>query len=225
MYIDRVSDRLMEKHLGTGKAPPEVHLVAQVRTATTLGQLDRRRRNVVLQFLTTAGLINRAESQDGPVESLLSGANLRWIDLSEALLARADLHRADLTGTDLRAANLGGANLIEAHLHQAILSEADLRAANLYKADLRGAKLSGATLQGANLTGADLTGAVVTGEKLNTTVSLAEATLHASTMLPDHFKGRTLHSEQVAAIILPEGAMMANERKTTTNHEEIRRWV
>ena len=26
-------------------------------------------------------------------------------------------------------------------------------------------------------------------------------------------------------VIVTEGAMMANERKTTTNHEEIRRWV
>jgi uncharacterized protein YjbI with pentapeptide repeats len=252
-YIDRVSELLMEKQLGTDKSPPEARHVAQVRTTTTLGQLDRRR-NVVLRFLTTAGLINRAESQDGPVASLLSGANLRWIDLSEALLSGADLHSADLTGTDLRAAHLGGANLIEAHLRQAILSEADLseadlggavmqraelhgadlsganllaanllaanlggadlhgavlrgavlyeanlrnanlsqadlRGANLYKADLRGAKLGGATLHGANLTEADLTGAVVTGEQLNTTVSLAGATLRDSSTLPDDFKG------------------------------------
>src|SRR5918912_693578 len=151
MYIDRVSDRLMEKHLGTGKAPPEVHLVAQVRTATTLGQLDRRRRNVVLQFLTTAGLTHGVESQDGPVESLLSGANLRWIDLSEALLAGADLHKADLTGTDLRAANLVAANLLAANLDGADLHGAVLHGAVLYEANLRKANLSNAGLRGVNL--------------------------------------------------------------------------
>jgi uncharacterized protein YjbI with pentapeptide repeats len=196
-YIDRVSELLMDKQLGTDKSPPEARLVAQVRTTTTLGQLDRRRRNVVLRFLTTAGLINRAESRDGPVESLLSGANLRWIDLSEALLAGADLQRADLTGTDLRAAILGGANLIEAHLRRAILSEADLSEADLggavmQRAELRGADLRGANLLAANLLAADLRGADLHGAVLRGAV-LYEANLRQANLSNTDLRGVNLY--------------------------------
>jgi uncharacterized protein YjbI with pentapeptide repeats len=196
-YIDRVSELLMEKQLGTDKSPPEARLVAQVRTTTTLGQLDRRRRNVVLRFLTTAGLINRAESQDGPVESLLSGANLRWIDLSEALLPGADLQKADLTGTDLRAAILGGANLIEADLRRAILNEADLSDANLggavmQRAELRGADLRGANLVAANLVAANLGGADLHGADLHGAV-LYEANLVAANLSDADLRGVNLY--------------------------------
>ena len=197
MYVDRMSDLLTEKHLGTDKSPPEVRLVAQVRTTTTLGQLDRRRRNVVLRFLTTAGLIARAESQDGPVESLLSGANMRWIDLSEALLAGADLQRADLTGTDLRAAILGGANLIEAHLRRAILSEADLSDADLGGAVMQRAELRGADLRGANLVAANLVAANLGGADLHRAVLrgavLYEANLVAANLSDADLRGVNLY--------------------------------
>jgi uncharacterized protein YjbI with pentapeptide repeats len=233
MYIDRVSELLTEKHLGTGKAPPEVHLVAQVRTATTLGQLDRRRRNVVLQFLTTAGLTHGVESQDGPVESLLSGANLRWIDLSEALLAGADLHRADLTGTDLRAANLGGANLSEAHLRGAILREADLVTANLggavlqraelRGADLRGANLLAANLLAANLDGADLHGAVLRGSVLYKAnlrkANLSEADLRGANLYKADLRGATLEGATLHGANLTgadlSGAVVTDEQLNT----------
>jgi uncharacterized protein YjbI with pentapeptide repeats len=196
-YIDRVSELLMEKKLGTEQSPPEARLVAQVRTTTTLGQLDRRRRNVVLRFLSTAGLINRAELQDRPVESLLSGANLRWIDLSEALLSGADLQRADLTGTDLRAAILGGANLIEAHLRRAILSEADLSDADLggavmQRAELRGANLHGANLVAANLVAANLGGADLHGAVLHGAV-LYEANLRKANLSDADLRGVNLY--------------------------------
>jgi uncharacterized protein YjbI with pentapeptide repeats len=232
-YIDRVSELLMEKQLGTDKSPPEARLVAQVRTTTTLGQLDRRRRNVVLRFLTTAGLINRAELQDGPVESLLSGANLRWIDLSEALLARADLQRADLTGTDLRAANLGGANLIEAHLSQAILREADLREADLggavvQRAELRGADLHRANLVAANLLAAnlgeaDLHGAVLRGAVLYeanlrqanlSDADLRGANLYKADLREAKLGGATLHGANLTGADL-SGAVVTGEQLNT----------
>ena len=89
-YVDRMSKLLIEKHLATRESSREVRLVARVLTTTTLRRLpDERRRNAVLRFLTAADLINTAESQDranaqdGPVESFLRGANLRWIDWSK----------------------------------------------------------------------------------------------------------------------------------------------
>jgi uncharacterized protein YjbI with pentapeptide repeats len=210
-YIDRVSELLIEKQLGTDKSPPEVRLVAQVRTTTTLGQLDRRRRNVVLRFLTTAGLINRAESQDGPVESLLSGANLRWIDLSEALLAGTDLQKADLTGTDLRAAILGGANLIEAHLRRAILSEADLSGADLggaimQRAELRGAHLRRANLVAANLVAANLVAADLHGAVLHGAV-LYEANLRKANLSDADLRGVNLYKADLCGAKL-DGATL-----------------
>ena len=61
----------------------------------------------------------------------LSGADLRWANLSGVDLSGVDLHRADLSGADLSWADL----------HRADLSGADLRGADLSWADLRGANL------------------------------------------------------------------------------------
>ena len=56
----------------------------------------------------------------------LSGANLRWANLSGA-----DLSGANLSGANLRWANLSGANLSGANLRWANLSGANLRRADL----------------------------------------------------------------------------------------------
>ena len=61
----------------------------------------------------------------------LIGADLRW----------ANLRWANLSGADLRWANLSGADLREANLRWANLSGADLRWADLIGADLREADL------------------------------------------------------------------------------------
>jgi hypothetical protein len=85
-YVDRMSQLLIEKHLATRESSREVRLVARVLTTTAFRQLDKSRRNTVLRFLIAADLITTAEvqdganAQDGPVESFLRGANLRWID-------------------------------------------------------------------------------------------------------------------------------------------------
>ena len=51
----------------------------------------------------------------------LSGADLRWANLSGADLSEADLRGANLRGANLRGADLGGANLREANLRGADL--------------------------------------------------------------------------------------------------------
>ena len=98
----------------------------------------------------------------------LSGANLRGADLSGANLSGANLRGADLRGANLRWANLSGANLRGANLRGANLRGANLRwadpsGANLRWANLSGADLSGANLRWANLSGADLSGANLSG--------------------------------------------------------------
>ena len=52
----------------------------------------------------------------------LSGADLRWADLSEATLSGAHLTGADLRWADLSEATLSGANLSEANLTGAIIA-------------------------------------------------------------------------------------------------------
>ena len=95
----------------------------------------------------------------------LSGANLRWADLSGADLSEANLRWADLSVADLSEANLRGADLRWANLSGANLSGANLRGADLSVADLRRADLRGADLSEANLSGADLRGANPSGAK------------------------------------------------------------
>ena len=91
---------------------------------------------------------------------MLANGNLKFMDLSGAILSGAILSRADLRGVDLRGADLRGADLSGADLRRAHLSGANLRGAKLQEAKLRRANLSGANLQGAKLRGAKLQGAI-----------------------------------------------------------------
>ena len=102
---------------------------------------------------------------DGGERANLSGANLRWADLSEASLSGAELRWADLSEANLRGADLSEADLRGASLSGAELRWADLRGANLSGADLRRANLRRADLSGADLRGADLRGANLSGAK------------------------------------------------------------
>jgi hypothetical protein len=138
-YLDRMTDLLLEKDLRTSQADDEAQAVARARTVTTLRQLDTARRDILLGFLSQAGLIGSKEAR----VRLLSRANL-----SEADLRWANLVGADLSWSDLRWADLSWALLIGA----------DLREASLYRANLIGANLRGADLRGASLGQTDLSG-------------------------------------------------------------------
>jgi len=84
--------------------------------------------------------------------SNLTGANLSFAALEEAMMVGTNLTEADLTGANLFGANLAGAILVGANLAGAILCEVDLTGA-----DLTGANLTGADLEDACLKGSDLT--------------------------------------------------------------------
>ena len=71
----------------------------------------------------------------------LSGANLRYANLSNADLSSANLRYANLSSANLSSANLSNANLSSANLSNANLIDANLSSANLCSANLSNAKL------------------------------------------------------------------------------------
>ena len=89
------------------------------------------------------------------------GSNLRFANLSKAILIKADLSGASLLGANLSGATLLGANLSKAKLPRVNLEDAQLQGANLSNAQLQGARLSSAMLVGANLVHAQLQGALL----------------------------------------------------------------
>ena len=84
--------------------------------------------------------------------SNLTGANLSFAALEEAMMVGTNLTEADLTGANLFGANLAGAILVGANLAGAILCEVDLTGADLTGANLTGADLEEACLEGTDLT-------------------------------------------------------------------------
>jgi uncharacterized protein YjbI with pentapeptide repeats len=177
IYLDRMSELLLEKKLGTSP-DEEVRNVARVRTLTTIGQLDTKRQNAVLTFLREANLVDPepgksivalSEAQLG--NAALSETNFSSIDLSLANLHGANLSNANLSNASLYGADLSEANLSNADLSEANLSEADLSEANLSEADLSEVNLHGAILSLANLNDADLSSA-----------DLSEANLHGANL-------------------------------------------
>jgi uncharacterized protein YjbI with pentapeptide repeats len=119
------------------------------------------------------GDISKLKSDIVLTQANLREADLTNADLSRAILRSADLRYANLANADLRGANLDSAKLRDAtledaNLDNACLDDAELLDANLEGvnlsnaqlifADLRGARLCKANLDGADLRWADLTG-------------------------------------------------------------------
>lgn len=88
-----------------------------------------------------------------------SGAWLKGVDLSSAMLRESRFNAANLSFATLSFANLAGADLSFANLQQARLNGANLTQANLSYAELRDADLRNADLSGAQLDTATLIGA------------------------------------------------------------------
>ncbi len=113
---------------------------------------------------------------DLPETKILTGVDLRGIDVSYAYLYPVDLCGADLTGAILKRTTIvhgrfAGANFSRSDLRDASLSQADLTGVNFYMARLDRCVLTGAILRRASLvrakllktalSGADLTGASI----------------------------------------------------------------
>jgi uncharacterized protein YjbI with pentapeptide repeats len=131
----------------------DARVAARQRTLEILRQLDKNRKRDLLRYLHEANLIKKEDpygTLEYPVigldEADLSGADLRYINLSgdalyganmrEADLRNANLSYTDMYGTDLGRANLRNTDLGSAYLKRANLRGADLTDANLADADL-----------------------------------------------------------------------------------------
>lgn len=154
-YLDRMADLLLKDKLRTSK-DREVRKVARIRTLTVLRGLDGRRKDLVLQFLQEADLINKEKTIINLGRADLNGAlvfigKLRNTNLSEAFLVEAVMNYADLSGANLAVADLHNANLQHANLADAAFYGANLIGANLSNARLKGAIFDNALLDSANL--------------------------------------------------------------------------
>ena len=157
-YVEQMNDLLIDKKLRENNSNPEVFIIAQLATATTLRELDVKRQDLLFQFLRTANLYNPPEEK---------GALLRGIVLNFADLNFADLNFANLNFANLSYAKLIQAKLIQAKLSHANLSHANLSQANLSQANLSQANLSQVNLKEANLKEADLSNVIgLTNEQI-----------------------------------------------------------
>ena len=87
------------------------------------------------------------------------GKNGRRLKMRASDMAGFDFSGLDLTGADLRFSNLSRANFRGAILRQADMSFSDLNGADFTNADLYEANLSFSGLEDTNLTGANVEGA------------------------------------------------------------------
>lgn len=130
------------------------------------------------------------------VKADLRGAVLIGTNLTEAELQMANLRGADLQGAKLYGARLQGADLRWAKLQGAALGYAQLQGANLEDAQLQGADLGSARLQGADLKGAELQGADLGSAQLQG-ANLAFAQLQGANLAYARLQGADLRGAQL----------------------------
>jgi len=123
-------------------------------------------RNFNCAILTGADL-RRADWTDASlIGALLEGADLRGSRFSGAILRKASLKDGQLDDTDWTGAILHRAELTWAKLPRANFQDAHLERALLYDSDLTGAVLESAHLQGSNFLNAKLIAATFYGANL-----------------------------------------------------------
>ena len=97
----------------------------------------------------------------------LSGANMRWDDLSWADLSGTNLVGADLRWADLSGANMSGADVSWANMRWADVSWANMSHANMSWANMSGADMSWANMSHANMRHANMSGADMSGTNMS----------------------------------------------------------
>ncbi|MBO0781535.1 MAG: pentapeptide repeat-containing protein [Ktedonobacteraceae bacterium] len=140
-YQESITDMLLHNDLLHARQTSIERLVAQIKTAEVLRQLDGDGKGALLRFLYETKLINN----DTPIISL------RELDAHGANLRNVDLRDTNLFGIDLHSADVRGANLSFAAMSYVNLTGANLAGSDLHGSDMRNANLSGANLSGANL--------------------------------------------------------------------------
>ena len=164
-----VQDRLkflavLDKEKDSLLAANNARYIARGQTLAALRRLDNDgdSKGFIVIFLYESNLI-KLQALSKPDKVTQSESN-KQVSSVINLLSGADLRKVQLSKKDLWRVNLKGAILRNANLNRAILKDANLRNANLRNADLRNADLRNADLRNANLRNADLTGACYNGK-------------------------------------------------------------
>ena len=153
VYLDRMSDLLLNGGLSQSSPDAQVRNIARVRTVTVLRQLDTRRINYVLSFLRETKLVTpEPETNIISFRSAdLSRVDFKNVNLSDFDLSKANLSKADLTGanickTNLSEANLNGANMSDTYIYFSKFNGASLNKAHFQKAYLDHVSFAGSLL-------------------------------------------------------------------------------
>lgn len=224
-YIDRMSELLLKEKLRTTKKA-EVRDVARTRTISVMRGLDKRRKQLVIQFLREANLINTSKS-------ILNGANMADMNLEGLDLRDIYLQDAKLSGVDLRKAYLGGANfqrtkLDGANLQDAVLVDTNFQDASLIESDLRGALLMRANLQHVNLWLANLQKAELRSANLRDAyisnvnlegASMVNVNLEGASMIEVNLEGADLQLAKVTEEQLTRARLLASAILDDIIHE------
>lgn len=162
-------------------AREELEQILASHEAHVLNPRNGKRASLLSRYLARVDLSNRVLSKADLSGSSLVGANLRFVNLSNATLyccemVGVDGRYANFEAADMRGVTLNGSNLSHAHLDRA-----DFRSGRLMKSvsgemeavidrngsatgvDFSYCSLNGATFEGADLRGADFTGALIIG--------------------------------------------------------------
>lgn len=152
MYLDRMSDLLLNHNLCESDEFSPPRLMAVAHTHNVLRILTPKRKRQVLKFLEETGLIwYEIIGQRIPPPIHLCRADLSEADLENIFLYEVDLDESNLTNANLENSRLSGVHLYGADLRYVNMRNADLEGADLGGADLRYADLRGANLKNTKL--------------------------------------------------------------------------
>lgn len=160
-YLNKMSDLLVNKKLGTSKRNDPTRITARALTGWIFARIASHRKGFVLRFLYEARLLTVKDPKISLVDvdlkgaylasQKLSGINLRGAFLSGSNFMFADLKNSNLSETYFSEGSFWGTNLSHSNLRGAVISGTKMRECDFSYADFSGARLNGADLTGANL--------------------------------------------------------------------------
>jgi len=152
VYLDRMSDLLLNGGLLHSNPDAEVRDIARVRTLTVLRQLDSRRKNYVLSFLRETKLVTPEPATNiiSFCSAELSRVDFKDVNLSDIDLSKSNLSKADFTGANIRKVNLSEADLTEANMSSTYITSSKFDRATLNKANFHKACLEVVSFEGAS---------------------------------------------------------------------------
>lgn len=125
-YLIQMTALLVDRQLAQQSHDSPISQAARALTISLIYELDEKRNQQLIEFLSNARLIQHNFNSDNSSPSLLRGANLRKCELSECNFTQADLRGCNLSNAKLNKSNFRLANLEDALFVFANLREATL---------------------------------------------------------------------------------------------------